>query len=72
VDIIWRINEFITLSEYDNIKPVYKLYDNFSAYNIFSNRLKEIDISSVTKETENRIHELFNLCLVFLVLLPTV
>lgn len=58
-DIIHRINEFITLTDF-TYKPVYKLYDDFSTYNHFEEHLKAIDIATASDELKEKINTLFN------------
>ena len=58
-DVIYRINEFITLTNVSN-KPVYKLYDDFTIYNYFAEQLKAIDIAVASDEIKERLNILFN------------
>jgi len=59
-DVINRINEFITLSDVAD-KSVYKLYDDFTTYNHFEEKLKAIDdMDAVSDEMKKRLNTLFN------------
>ena len=59
-DIIHRINEFITLTDVAD-KSVYKLYDDFTTYNHFEDKLKAIDdMDAVSDEMKKRLNTLFN------------
>ena len=58
-EIIYRINEFIILTE-SNRNSVYRLYDDFNQYDNFEEILKEIDICSCTEEMLSKLNTLFN------------
>lgn len=59
-DIIERINKFIILNDDIDIKPVYKLYQEFKNFYVFSKCLKKIDINEVTEEIKNSLNQLFS------------
>ena len=58
-DVIYRINEYLTLSELD-IKGKYALYDDFKPFNEFAVYLKTIEITKVTDKEKERLNKLFN------------
>lgn len=58
-DVIYRINEYITLSQL-NLKGVYALYSEFSSFNAFADYLKTVDIKTHSEDEKKRLDRLFN------------
>ena len=58
-DVIYRINEYITLSELP-MDCVYGLYADFKPFNVFADYLKTIDLNKFSKAEKKRLQKLFN------------
>ena len=58
-DVIYRINEYITLSQL-NMKGIYALYSDFKPFNAFADHLKTIEITKLSADEKKRIDRLFN------------
>lgn len=58
-DVIYRINEFVTLSQID-MKGIYALYSDFKPFNVFADYLKTIDITKLSEDEKKRLDRLFN------------
>ena len=59
-DVVYRINEYITLSELD-LKGIYHLYSDFKPFNKFAEYLKSLNIKTLTESEKKRLDKLFNL-----------
>ena len=58
-DLIYRINEYITLSQLD-MKGVYAIYSDYKPFQSFTDYLKTIDITNISEDEKKRIDKLFN------------
>lgn len=58
-DAIYKINRFIGLTDFES-QYVYGLYEDFSSYNSFEDKLKAFDLESKDLDTLERYKEIFN------------
>lgn len=58
-DVIYRINEFISLSDL-RMQGKYKLYQDFKPFNEFADYLKTLNLDTLSDEEKKRLDKLFN------------
>lgn len=58
-DVIYRINEYLTLSEID-FNGIYRLYSDFKPFNKFAEYLKSLNLEALTEPEKSRLDKLFN------------
>ena len=58
-EVIYRINEYITLSEID-VNCIYGLYEDFKPFNAFADYLKTLNTNDFTEKENSRLEKLFN------------
>ena len=58
-DVIYRINEYITLSQIE-MDEIYGLYSEFKPFNEFANHLKSLKIEELSEEKKKFLNKLFN------------
>ena len=58
-DVIYRINEYITLSEI-KMDEIYGLYSEFKTFNVFANYLKSLKLEELSDKEKKLLNKLFN------------